>query len=522
MKVPGADRLKAELQTGNLNLPFSATFQGVFRPEFCLTLRMAMTTANPKSEIRNPKDQRTAPAGPGCFGFRISGLFRISDFGFRIFPILALVFLVPAAFGRINVVSLPGRDTVQLTIYNSADLTLVKETRILTLRKGLNRLEFSWANTLIDPTSVEFRALTHADAVEVLDVSFPPRVTNTLEWRVHSEFAGEVRVEIRYFTSGISWAADYVAQANPSEKLMGLAGAVRVNNHSGEDYENAQVRLVVGVIRLVEEIAQLARAQDLSGRENMPMSKLLSEKSELGRRLYRARGVGGGAGGMDMDEAKAKQIIKEGVSEYFMYTVEGRDTIPNGWAKRLPSFQVAGVPITSYYKFEKERWAEAVIRYYRFTNSVASQLGQEPLPDGVVQAFRVVSPDNLFGYVGRTSVKYIPVNEVVELELGRDPEVRVQPRLMNWEKTDLRFDAHGDVKGWTVKETWEIEVQNSKEIGVVLDIRRNFGGDWSLATAAPYEKVDATKVKFVVPLQPREKQKFSYELTTRYGINATR
>src|SRR4051812_49458124 len=94
-----------------------------------------------------------------------------------------LLLVAPAAFARINVVTLPGRDTVQLTIYNSADLTMIKETRLLTLRKGLNRLEFSWANTLIDPTSVEFHALTHADAVDVLDVSFPPRTPNTLEWR---------------------------------------------------------------------------------------------------------------------------------------------------------------------------------------------------------------------------------------------------------------------------------------------------------------------------------------------------
>ena len=59
----------------------------------------------------------------------------------------AFVFLFLLAFtaaARINVVTLPGRDTVQLTIYNSADLTLVKETRVLTFRKGLNRLEFSW------------------------------------------------------------------------------------------------------------------------------------------------------------------------------------------------------------------------------------------------------------------------------------------------------------------------------------------------------------------------------------------
>src|SRR5258706_7900572 len=151
---------------------------------------------------------------------------------FYAFTLLTLLTL-PSAKARINVVTLPGRDSVQLTIYNSVDLTLVKETRVLTFRKGLNRLEFSWANTLIDPTSVEFRALSHADQVEVLDVSFPPRVSNTLEWRLQSEFAGEVEVEIRYFTSGIGWSAGYVAEASATEKLMGLAGYVRVNNHSG-------------------------------------------------------------------------------------------------------------------------------------------------------------------------------------------------------------------------------------------------------------------------------------------------
>src|SRR5512141_269658 len=150
--------------------------------------------------------------------------------------VAALILFCPAVQARINVVSLPDRQSVQLTIYNSEDLTLVKETRLLAFRKGLNRWEFSWANTLIDPTSVEFKALTHADEVEVLDASFPPRVANTLEWRIQSEFAGEVQVEIRYFTSGITWSADYVAEAAKDEKLMDLSGAVKVTNNSGEDY----------------------------------------------------------------------------------------------------------------------------------------------------------------------------------------------------------------------------------------------------------------------------------------------
>ena len=437
-------------------------------------------------------------------------------FPFSPFPTCALaaLLLTTAAHARINVVTLPDRDSTQLTIYNSADLTLVKETRVLTFRKGLNRLEFSWANTLIDPTSVEFRALTHADEVDVLDASFPPRVANTLEWRIKSEFAGEVKVEIRYFTSGISWAADYVAEASQTEKVMDLAGAVRVNNRSGEDYEKAQVRLIVGVIRLVENIAQLAQ----QGRPGQPPPPpVMDMPMAPAPRMAAMRGM---AEADFAAAAKPREIVKEGLSEYFMYTVEGRDTIPNGWAKRLPSFAAKEVPITSLYKYERERWGDAVMRYYKFTNSVPSKLGTEPLPDGAVKAFRFATEDKLYAFVGRTSVKYIPINEAVELELGHDQEILVKPVLMNWVKTDLQFDNNGNVKGWATKETWGIEVQNSKEIDVLLDIRRNFSGDWTLVTDSKYEKVDAAKVKFLLPLKSREKLKLTYELTTRHGSNA--
>ncbi len=216
------------------------------------------------------------------------------------------------------------------------------------------------------------------------------------------------------------------------------------------------------------------------------------------------------------------EIVKEEMSEYFLYTVQGRDTVPNGWSKRLPSFKTNAVPITSYYKFEKERWGDSVMRYYRFTNSVACKLGTEPLPDGSVKAFRLTGKDELYQYVGATQVKYIPLNETVELELGNDPEVLIKPTLMNWAKSEPKFDQYGNVNGWTVKESWQIELQNSKEIEVMLDVRRNFKGDWTLETSDEHQNVDADQVKFVVPLRPHEKRTLDYALTTRYGLNATR
>jgi hypothetical protein len=428
---------------------------------------------------------------------------------------LAALLAAFAAQARINVDTVPVRDSVQLTIYNSVDLTMVRETRYLTFRKGMNHLEFSWANTLIDPTSVEFKALDHADQVEVLDVSFPPRVTNLLEWRINSEFAGEVKVEIRYFTSGISWSADYVVEAGKDEKLAGLAGFVRVNNRSGEDYENAQTRLVVGVIKLVEDIAKLAkdgRAEGLArNRRDMPE---LGDLAAAGR-MFKAK--------ISDAERKPKEILKEEMSEYFLYTVEGRDTVPNGWSKRLPSFSARDVPLASYYKFEAERWGgSSVMRYYRFKNDKASKLGDQPLPNGQVKAFRVASDDRLYSFVGQTEVKYIPVNEIVELELGADAEVLVKPVMTDWRRDNLKFDAKGNIAGWTETQDWRLETQNSKEIDVTLDIRRNFPGDWTVATQSPYEKVDAQKIKFTLSLRPKEKRNIEYELVIQHGVNAAR
>ena len=102
-------------------------------------------------------------------------------------------------------VTLPKRDSAQVTIYNSADLTLVREARALTVKEGQNKLQFSWANTLIDPTSLEMLPRANADKIDIADLTYPPRVKNLGLWNVDSGISGKVPVEITYFTSGLSW-----------------------------------------------------------------------------------------------------------------------------------------------------------------------------------------------------------------------------------------------------------------------------------------------------------------------------
>ena len=125
----------------------------------------------------------------------------------KILTAVLITVLAVKAVAKVDLVTLPTRDTVQLTIYNSADLTLARESRALTLKQGVNKLQFSWANTLIDPTSLEMLALKDADKIDIFDLTFPPRVRNLGLWNIDSELSGKVPVEISYLTSGLSWRA---------------------------------------------------------------------------------------------------------------------------------------------------------------------------------------------------------------------------------------------------------------------------------------------------------------------------
>jgi hypothetical protein len=120
-------------------------------------------------------------------------------------------------------------------------------------------MQFSWANTLIDPTSLEMRPRAEAGRIDVFDLSYPPRTDHLGVWQIQSGLAGKVPMQITYLTSGLSWRPFYIGTLTEDETFLDLRGYVRVSNASGEDYENAQVRLIVGQVNLIDDIVALAR-----------------------------------------------------------------------------------------------------------------------------------------------------------------------------------------------------------------------------------------------------------------------
>ena len=424
-----------------------------------------------------------------------------------------------APASAIELVTLPRRDKVQLTIYNSADLTLVRERRNLTLKKGWNWLQFMWANTLIDPTSLSLEPLEQAGKIDIQQLVFPARLRELGRWLIRSEISGQVPFEITYFTSGLSWRAFYMGTLSQDEKKMKMLGYVRIGNNSGEDYENAQTRLIVGQVHILDQIAQLARRQypyDRPGMIEHDEDAIKKDLLDITNGAFKGETFGRRQSWYA--ELEPKEIRKEGLSEYFLYTIEGTETIQNQWGKRLLSFEAEDIAVESLYKYDEERWGNQAIRFVKFANDEKHNLGQTPIPDGNVKIFSFADEQGYLSYVGGTNIKYIPVDEEVELNLGPARLVEIEPKLMDFKTENYRFDRRDNISGWDEIRIWKIEITNTRTLPIQIEITRGFGtAYWMLQSERPYEKHDATHARFKLELGPRSKQAFEYTIRTYHG-----
>jgi hypothetical protein len=477
------------------------------------------------------------------------------------YPIQALFLLVllPASsLAAVDLVTLPSREGTQLTIYNSEDITMVREHRLLTVKEGVNRIQFSWANTLIDPTSIEFRILDKQDKVDLVDTTFPAGRNDALQWNIKSQIAGKISVEIRYFTSGITWAADYVGIANEDETKINLTGYVRVTNGSGEQYDNAETRLVVGNVNLVEKIADLARRPPPGRWKELPSDS----RKEVVARLADAAKDGENLEALVRGDVKAKtwlepkkQVIKQGLSEYFLFTIEGREDIKHKEPKRLIALKAIEVPLESIYKLSDRSGDQGFTKFYRFKNvkllddagkekklSGMENLGLSPLPNGTVRLFSEYKNHDL-AYVGGTETKYVPIGDRVEVNVGPDKDITISHRVKDRKivkvvarqykrRLDDKFVLYYDLIDYDETFFYEeelvsgkpakIEVERQFDANVVLWGSEEEPKGWTsneagayvdLHTAGHVERVDQQHVKYFLDLKSGKKQTVVYSVT---------
>jgi hypothetical protein len=390
--------------------------------------------------------------------------------------------LMRTVFAQVQVVTVPLRSTVQLTIYSDKDLTFTKEQRKITLRKGTNVIQFSWEGTLIDPTSIQIKAMEHPQNIDIKEAIFPPNLDKAILWEVDSSDAVEETFEVSYFISGLTWTADYTGIVKKDGSSMSLTGAVIINNNSGESFDDAQTRLVVGEIYLVEGISELAEID----------------------RFERARA---------MEQYAAEPKISESTrpaSEYYMYTLQGVNTIGDKWQRRLNYFSVADIPLNVVYRLEPG--ASQAVRLYQFANDTQHNLGKQPLPAGAIRIFMQDEAGDM-SFVGQDKIDFVPVGKEIKLNLGPDLEVEVEKKLMDYARINLEFNEDNELAFFDTEEEFKLEPRNYKDTQIKLELLEHIAGQWELLSSSyDYEKKDVNTIQFTIDLAAGSKQTITYRV----------
>ena len=158
------------------------------------------------------------------------------------------VIFADVALARIKLITLPVRERVEIQLDNP-NATLVEEERIVPLVKGVNQVDFSWANTQINPNTIVFRVIPRVEPaaekaakpearpldVKVLSVSYPPNEA-ALVWQVASSDSGSARVRISYLLGNLSKSFNYRAVASNDEKTLTLSEYIRIQNLANEAF----------------------------------------------------------------------------------------------------------------------------------------------------------------------------------------------------------------------------------------------------------------------------------------------
>jgi hypothetical protein len=124
-----------------------------------------------------------------------------------------------------------------------------------------------------------------------------------------------------------------------------------------------------------------------------------------------------------------------------------------------------------------------------------------PLPKGKVRVFKERNKSSEF--IGEDMIQHTPKDEELTLKLGNAFDIIADETL-----TDSKQITH------SVNEySYEIKLKNRKEQDVEIEVIRSVGQNWEiLDSSIKWEKVDASTIKFIVPVKKNSETTLKYRI----------
>ena len=346
-------------------------------------------------------------------------------------------------YARVKMVALPERARVVVSL-NNPDATLVEEERVLTLQKGVNKVDFSWRGVNIDPSSIQVRMLSHPENVLMLNTSYPPN-ENALIWEISSPAAQEEKVRISYLLSGLNREVTYKAVAEPDEKSLTLRNYLRLRNNSGEDLSNAEIGIGYGT-------------DFKKSIENTEVLEMLSERTE---------------------SLPIRKVLTW-------------DAAQQPWDPEYEK-KTVGIPLSYVIKNDKasklgsHTMQPGKVRIFMKTKEQPEKEGEKP-GEGVA-------------FTGEDWAQLTPVDREMKLFIGQSRDVKVTQRKTKDDRTNIRRNNANVIVLNDTDEIYKVEIENFKKTPVDFVVVEHIPGYWKMGESShPFEKKDAFTIEYKLTL----------------------
>jgi hypothetical protein len=313
----------------------------------------------------------------------------------------------------------------------------------------------------------------------------------TLDWLLQSHGESDGPLELSYITGGMSWDSSYNVVAPEKGDVVDIIGWVTMDNQTGKDFVNANIRLMAG------DVNKITRADAMNGMQLRAAS--------------------------EMADSMQRPITERAFDEFHLYTLERPTTLHDRETKQVEFVRATGVQSRRIYVYDG-----AVIdnRYFanpeyarndqgygtqsnpkvwvmqEFKNTKENGLGI-PLPAGRLRFYRR-DVDGQLQFTGENLIDHTPQDELVRVYTGNAFDI-VGERT----RTDYRIDTSKDV----LDESFTIKVRNHKKTAVTVRVVEHLYRwvNWEIITPTQkFTKKDSRTIEFSVTIPPSGEKTVSY------------
>lgn len=435
---------------------------------------------------------------------------------------------------------LKDRQSCTVTVYNS-NLGLIKDIRGISIPTGVVSLTFEGVASLIDPTSVHIRSLTHPDALMVLEQNFeydlisPQKLMEKYLGKevelITTDDKGETvkKATLIGIEHGYVYEMEGKIAVNPPgrvvmpdlpEGLISKPSLIWMLDNQKREHTVEASYLTGGLNWRANYVAVLSEDDanlDLSGWVTIDNTsgatftdaalKLIA--GDVNRiQVPTALKVYAMEGDLQMRGGRAPMTEKS-FFEYHMYTLQRKTTLKNNQTKQLRLMDAAGVSVQKKYVYTSQRdyyyslWRDIdkdtkVGVYLELDNSKKNNMGM-PLPKGVVRVFKK-DDDGALEFLGEDEIDHTPEDEIIRIKMGNAFDV-VAERV----QTDFK-----DYRN-TYESAYKITVRNHKDEDIVVSVVERIGGDWKIQeNSHPFKKESATRVTFDIGIEKKGETVLTY------------